>query len=184
MLTALMVLPLDRTDLPRPPSHRAGESRAPSTIACVKANRHASTPSLGGSTALDPRGEGLAGLAHRLDHRAARHRSPVASTVASPTLDQALRAEARRPPNHGFGHSRSGQHHDSRESAMGSAADPRRIGQAGNHRLGADRFSTAPAAAAPVVADLADVSEPTMSTRWCRWISSRSRPSRAGCCSF
>jgi len=51
--------------------------------------------------------------------------------MAAPALDSALRTEASRPPNDRFGHSRPHQHHDSRESALGSAADPRRIGQAG-----------------------------------------------------
>jgi putative transposase len=75
--------------------------------------------------------------------------------MASASLGPALTTEARRPPDHELGHSRPRQHYDSRESIVGSAADPRRTDQAGHHDLGADRLSNAPATPPPAVAVLA-----------------------------
>ena len=56
---------------------------------------------------LDAPRQGLAGLALRLDRRAARYRGPMAPPMASPALDPALTTEAPRPSNHEFSHSRS-----------------------------------------------------------------------------
>ena len=50
-------------------------------------------------------------------------------------------------------------HDGNREPAVGSAADPRRIGQARNYGFGADRLSAASATPSPAVTDLADVSD-------------------------
>src|SRR5439155_17072403 len=88
----------------------------------------------------------------------ARYRGPMASPMAPPALDPALTPTAPRPANHAFDHSRARPHDDHRESVVGSAADPRRIGKAGHHRLGADRVA-APASTTPsAVTDVADVS--------------------------
>src|SRR5207247_1025606 len=82
----------------------------------------------------------------------------MAPPIASLALDPALTTEAPRPSHHEFGNSRPRQHDDHRESAVGRAADPRRIGQAGHHDLGADRVAATAATAPPVVTDVADLS--------------------------
>ena len=78
--------------------------------------------------------------------------------MASPALDPALTTEAPRPSNDEFGNSRPRQHDDHRESVVGRAADPWRIGQTGHHALGANRVAAPGATAPPAVTNVADVS--------------------------
>ena len=102
----------------------------------------------------------LAGLALRLDRRAARYRGPMAPPMAPPALDPALTTDgARAGPAPRVGHSRARRHDGRRESAVGRAADPRRIGQAGHHGLGADGVAAPAATASPAVTDVADLSD-------------------------
>ena len=70
----------------------------PPAVGRTAPHRHASTPTLDGPTLLDPPRQGLAGLALRLDRRAARNRGPMASPMASLALDPAVTTEAPMSP--------------------------------------------------------------------------------------
>ncbi len=59
-------------------------------LAVLDANSETSAAPLDGPTVLSPPRQGLAGLALRLDHRAARYRGPMAPPMASQTLDPPL----------------------------------------------------------------------------------------------
>jgi hypothetical protein len=112
--------PNDRTDLPRTPGRRTGQSRAPSAAGRVEAHGHAHTPSHKGPTLLDPPRSVMAGMAHGLDRRASRYRGPVAPPMAPSAMDPALRTETAGPPRHESSHSHVCQLDHGRESAVGS----------------------------------------------------------------
>jgi hypothetical protein len=91
MLMALLVLlRSDRIDLPRTPGGRARESGASSAAGHVNAYDQAPTTPYEGPTLLDSPRQRVAGVAHRRDHRAARHRGAVAPPVAPSSVDVAL----------------------------------------------------------------------------------------------
>src|SRR5216684_1838030 len=77
----------------------------------------------------------LENLAHRLDDRAARHRGAVAPPMAPASVEVALRTYTSGAVQHGCGDPNARRHDGRRESALGSAADSRRIVQAGPHRI-------------------------------------------------
>jgi hypothetical protein len=100
----------------------------------------------------------LAGVAHRIDPRAARHCGAVAPAMASLALDPALTTSPPGPANDDFGHSRARPDDDHRESVVGRAADPRRMRKVGHRRVGTDRVAAAATTAPFGVPDVADVS--------------------------
>jgi hypothetical protein len=156
MLTALMVL-LRSIGLICG-GHRAvaGKPRATSTVGRADANGETSGASFDGPTLLDPPRQGVAGVAHRLDRRAARHRGAVAPPMAPSSVDAALLTDTSGAPQHGCGGSNARRPDGRGESAVGSASDPRRIVQAGHHGVGADRVATPAATASPAVTDVAN----------------------------
>jgi hypothetical protein len=96
-------------------------------------------------------------MAHRLDHRAARHRGAVASSMAPSSMDVALHTDTSRTPQDGYNYSNAPDHDGHSESAVGSTSDPRRIVQVGHHAVRADCPAAPAAPASPSVTDLADL---------------------------
>src|SRR5260370_37894248 len=82
---------IDGIDLPRTRGGRARESRAPSAGGCVDPLGQAPTAPHEGPTLLDPPRQGVAGLAPRLDDRAAPHRGAVAPPMAPAAVEVAAR---------------------------------------------------------------------------------------------
>src|SRR5437899_876255 len=130
--------PIDRTDLPRTPGGRARESRAPSAGGRVDAFGQAPRAPHEGPTVLDPPLQGVAGVAHRLDRRPARHRGAVAPPMAPSSVGAALETITSGSAQHGCRGSNARRHDGRGESAVGSAADPRRTMQARHHGVRAD----------------------------------------------
>ena len=118
-------------------------------VAALDAYGQAPTAPHEGPTLLDPPRPGVAGVAHRLDRRAARHRRAVAPPMAPASVDVALHTDTSGAAQHGGGDSHARRHDGRRESAVGRASDSRRIGQAGPRGVGADRVAAAAATAAP-----------------------------------
>src|SRR6266853_6344721 len=85
--------PIDQSDLPWTPSGRARESRAPSAAGRVDAHGQAPTAPHQGPPLLDSPRQGMAGVAHRLDHRAAGHRGAVAPPMAPSSVDATLHTD-------------------------------------------------------------------------------------------
>src|SRR6266852_3734599 len=82
--------PIDQSDLRWTPRGRARESRASSATGRVDAHGQAPTAPHKGPPFLDSPRQEMAGVAHRPDRRAARHRGAVAPPMAPPSVDAAL----------------------------------------------------------------------------------------------
>ena len=97
----------------------------------------------------------LAGLAHCADRRAAGHRRTLASAMAPPPVDPTLYAYSSWLAQYQCRHSDARRANGRRESPLGRASNPRRIGQARYRRLGADRLAALTAAPSSAVTDMA-----------------------------
>src|SRR5438552_18371884 len=112
---------IDRVNLRRTPSGRARESRAPSATGRVDALGQAPTAPRQGPPLLDSPRQGMAGVAHRLDRRAARHRGAEAPPMAPSSVGAALETVASGAPPHGCRGANARPHDGRSESAVGSA---------------------------------------------------------------
>ena len=96
---------------------------------------------------MGPPRPGVARLARRRAHRAARHRRAVAPPMAPAAVDVALPTDTSGAAPYGGDHSRARRPDGRRESDVGRAADSRGIGQAGPDGVGANRVAVAAATA-------------------------------------
>jgi hypothetical protein len=74
-------------------------------------------------------------------------------------IDATLGAAPSGPSEYECSHSRAGEQDGHRESALGSASDPRRVGQAGRRGLGANRVPAPATTASSAVTDVAHLSD-------------------------
>src|SRR5437773_11741250 len=79
--------------------------------------------------------------------------------MAPSSMDVALQTDTSGAARHGCGGSNARRHDGRGESAVGSASDSRRIGQAGHHGVGAHGVTSPSTTAAPLVTDVADLSD-------------------------
>ena len=141
-----------RPDLRRPPRRRAREPCAPPAVGGVQAHRPAALTSPSRSTVLGTLRSCLAGLALHAHRRAAGHRRTLASAMASLSVDATPR-----PTQYQRQHSEARRANGRRESPVGRASNPRRIGQARARRLGTDRLTALTAAPPSALTDMADL---------------------------
>jgi hypothetical protein len=134
------------------PNRRARDSDAASPVGSVQAHGDASPTPSPRSPVVDAAGQRLANVAHRPVRRAPRHGRPVAAAMAPMALDPMLTAGPSRPPAHQPCPS-CPRDEDRRESAVGRASAPRRMGQAGGCGLRTDRLQAGAATATAPIND-------------------------------
>src|SRR5712691_12436026 len=82
----------------------------------------------------------------------------MASRMASPAMDPALSANSGGPPEYRRHHSDAREPDGGRESTLGSASDPWRVGQSGRQSIGANHLAVVAAGTSPAVTDVAYLS--------------------------
>src|SRR5919106_6469810 len=121
--------------LSRTPRTCARESRAPPATARAETHGQASTSPEARSVVLDRLGQDVAELARGARACPARHRGAMAPRMAPPALDAAIGADSRGPSEDRRRHSYADQEDGCRESTLGSASDPWRVGPGGHRGL-------------------------------------------------
>ena len=111
------------------------------------------------SPVLDRVGAHVAALAGGARARPARHRGAMASRVAPPAMDSARSADSGGPSEYRRHHSHARDPDGGRESTLGRASDPWRVGQSGRRGVGANHLAAVAPTTSPAVTDVAYVSD-------------------------